>query len=208
MNYLKYFESFLFESNRAPLYHFTHSNKFFKIIDEDILKTNKPYLTHTDLPQQSISVTRNKLFSEKKFYKYRLELDTNKLLAAGFKPIPINEFNLSAKISLKTFGSETPDENIPTEQEEERIYKSIPNIGKYIINIDVDGSDVSQMIYHIEAYKNNLHLLETAYPWIKRIIDFLNKYPHINFRQLKKWKIDKDTPILNAKLIDEITKKK
>ena len=206
MLYLKKFESFLNESiNRAPLYHFTKYDKFLKIITEDLLKTNKPYLTHPDLPQESISLTRDKLFSQKSFSKYRIELDTDKLLAAGFKPIPIHEFNLSAKIAKKKFGSEIPDNFIPSGQQEERIYKSIPNIGKYIINIDVNGSSpydytILDIIKQLELHKDNQH-----YP-IKEIIDFLLKYPNINLRQLLNWRLDKNMTPLNAELINKLIK--
>jgi hypothetical protein len=202
MLYLKKFESFLNESiNRAPLYHFTKSDKFLKIITEDLLKTNKPYLTHPDLPKESISLTRDKLFIQKSFSKYRIELDTDKLLAAGFKPIPIHEFNLSAKIDKIKFGSEIPDNFIPSNQQEERIYKSIPNIGKYIINIDVNNDyTILDIIKQLELHKDIQH-----YP-IKEIIDFLLKYPNINLRQLLNWRLDKNMPPLNAKLINELIK--
>lgn len=198
MFHIKTFESFIIESyNRYPLYHFTYSGKIFDIMKEDLLRVSKPYLPHPNMPQESISLTRNKLFSEKRHYKIRLELDSAKLLAAGFKPVPISEFNLGKKI-LPT------DYNIPSEQEEERIYKSIPNIGKYITSIEVNnlllGYTVDNFLFKItkDAIKKE----------IKILTDFLLKYPHITLKQTWDWKIDKNSPIINAEFINKFMKEK
>ena len=207
MLYLKHFESFLLEStSRAPLYHFTYQNKLNRIFIDDLLKSNRPYLTRPNMPQESISVTRNKYYSERRFYKFRIKLDTNKLLAAGFKPIPINEFNLSV---LKDVG---PDYNIPTQQEEERIYKSIPNIGKYITDIDISdlfsGFKVEDIINNIPQFISNLEDTPLLTEDIKLLINYLLKYPHINFNQTWNWKPDKNSRTLNAQLITSISEKK
>jgi hypothetical protein len=209
MLYLKTFESYL-KGHRSPLYHFTKN--LFKLIEDDILNPGQPTFPKNI---KAICLTRFPGYTEAG--SNRLQLDTDKLIKAGFKPYPVDEMGLGISGKLKKWKQEdievpinkinaflgyskpfmqglkfthgvkgyeflnngTP--YIPTEFEfEERIYKPIPNIGKYIQFIDL----------HQEPNIEKLEILK----------NYIKKYPHIIVRKLKyKWittgKINRQVPL-------------
>lgn len=198
MLYLKTFESYL-KGHRAPLYHFT--DNLLKLIKDDILNLGNPTYPKNI---KTICLTRFPGYTEAKGSN-RLQLDTDKLIKAGFKPYPVDEMGLGISGRLKKWkqeDEEVPSSKIkaflgyskpfrqglkfthgvkgdeflnkgepyiPSEYEfEERIYKPIPNIGKYIQFIDL----------HRVPNKEELEILKK----------YIKKYPHIIIRKIKyKW---------------------
>ena len=202
MLFIKTFESYL-QGQRAPLYHFT--NNLYKLMQDDILNLGQPSYPKNI---KAICLTRFPCYVEAKGSD-RLQLDTNKLIKAGFKPTPIAEIGSMVSNRIKkddelpawkakqfygyskpfqqgmtfTHGVNHPDfdKSIPIEFEfEERIYKPIPNIGKYIDFIDL--------------YRQ---LTPESF---KILTEYVKKYPHIVVRLLKyKWittgKLNRQVPL-------------
>ena len=205
MLFIKTFESYL-QGQRAPLYHFT--NNLYKLIQDDILNLGQPTYPKNI---KAICLTRFPGYGEAKGSD-RLQLDTNKLIKAGFKPKPIAEIGTGISNRLKrasredfennpkiksflnyskpfqqgitfTHGVNYPDfdKSIPIEFEfEERIYKPIPNIGKYIDFIDLYRQPTPESF--------------------KILTEYVKKYPHIVVRLLKhKWittgKLNRQVPL-------------
>lgn len=208
MLYLQTFESYL-EGARAPLYHF--AKDLYNLLKDDILNLGQPSYPKN---RKAICLTRYKGYTEA-FGADRLQLDTNKLIKAGFRPIPIAETGTAIShrlkrggltgsnkedIKIKTFlnyskpfqqgitftpGVEYPESKIgmgiPSEYEfEERIYKPIPNIGKYIMFIDLRN----------EPNDKELKILK----------DYITKYPQIvvrklKYKQIKTGKIVREVPL-------------
>lgn len=191
MLYLQTFESYL-EGARAPLYHF--ANDLYNLIQDDVLNLGQPSYPKNS---KAICLTRFPGYTEAKGWN-RLQLDVNKLIKGGFKPVPFAEMGTEISHRLKKYlkGEEkepknkerflkyskpfqqgitfTPGVNystdvtsgIPLEFEfEERIYKPIPNIGKYIDFIDLRN----------EPNDKQLEILK----------DYIIKYPQIVVRKLK-----------------------
>jgi hypothetical protein len=180
--FLEYISESYLLGGRGPLYHFTSSLSY--IIKSDSLEVHKPaHSSHGK--EKSISLTRNILYFEYTIcglHDCIIKLDTDKLIIDGYMPYPVDEIawldgepniniiknysfgksNFSAikqgKRSLK-HNLDLPihnDDKLGIEYEE-RIYKNINNLGKYIISISIVGN------YNEEDYLN----------------DYLKKYPHI-----------------------------
>jgi len=170
MKYIFLFEKFL-ENNYSPLYHYTNMSNLYNIIKTNILKTHKPYIG-----EKCISFSRNPIYKyDDSSYRPRLKLDQNKLRLNGYKPIPINEFgkpvnNISIpdfKPSLRKYDNNyiPPQlQNYCEWEYEERIYKDIKNINKYIISIQFPNN-VSNIIINdfLENHKSEMK----KYPDIK-----------------------------------------
>lgn len=188
------FESYL-EGGRAPLYHFVLNDfNLYSILNDDTLKTGtrgrdvnlKSIDDEGYMP--SISVTRNSKYSDRG--NLRIELDYNKLLKDGYRSIPIDEMgnaitrkrhsffkqykkpmnpfygykkvHYGGKINKKEGGKDIFLE----EEYEERIYKNISNLGKYIISIKLTK-------YFMIA---DTHIKSDKYIIFK---NYIEKYPHI-----------------------------
>lgn len=167
-------ESYL-KGGRQPLYHSTRY--FINILNSDILKTNKPMF---DVKATSyISFSRNRGFKDYGYKKFMLDADL--LIKDGFVPKPVDEvgtYILGAKphkqeqykeYTKSNPASRTVNHNIDNlktgdmftqeAEYEERIYKDIPNLGKYVIEIVLDPK-------YLEKYRPEL-------------TEYLLKYPHI-----------------------------
>ena len=209
MLFIKTFESYL-QGQRAPLYHFTEN--LYKLIKDDILNLGQPSYPKNI---KAICLTRFPGYGEAKGSN-RLQLDTNKLIRAGFKPTTIAEIGSMVSSRIKKddeipawkakqfYGYSKPFQQgltfthgvdytnfdfknpkisnyMPIEFEfEERIYKPISNIGKYIDFIDLNREPTKEQV--------------------KLLIDYIKKYPHIVVRKLKyKWittgKLNRQVPL-------------
>jgi len=174
-------ESYL-RGGRQPVFHFTSKYGLRGILGEDILKTSKAS-RGTHGKEKSISLTRSIDYSDSRL-DFCIELDSDLLLKDGYKLYPVDEWawkegkpNISA-IKNHNFiksnfpaiksgkrgtkhGLDLPKNPILETEFEERIYKDVKNIGKYIINIYVGkGFDDFQETFskylqkypHIEIY--------------------------------------------------------
>lgn len=180
--FVKNFYEFINESylkgSRAPLFHFTSRLK--EILKSDKLKVSKP--SRSTHKEKSISLTRNIDYQDVLRY-YCIELDSDKLYNNGYVSYPVDELGWSG-VKLKHKGNYIKSNfdsikkgkrgtkhnlNLPKGSDivletefEERIYKDINNIGKYIIAIYINIRHSIFMESDIEEIKN-----------------FLTKYPHI-----------------------------
>lgn len=175
---------------RQPLYHFT--SRLNSILDSNTLKISKPTRSsHGNL--KSISLTRNIDYSDTT-NQYCIELDSDRLLKNGIKSFPVDEWawtregkpNIDAISSYNMgksnfdevkkgrrgtkHGLDLPKEFILETEFEERIYKDITNLGKYISSIYVRENQLSGSLDRLKNY-----LVE--YPNIK-IYTFV-KFPRI-----------------------------
>lgn len=192
-NFELFCESYL-SGSRQPLFHYTNSLK--AIIETDTLKIQKPSFSEDGV--NSISLTRTEVYNDKSG-GCRFVLDTDALIRDGYKPIPVDEVGIAAKMGNIKLKDELKKaahivrhtaSNIVFDDKnkkhpkfkrmeydfEERIYKDIKNLGKYILYID---------FYHqsyIDKYKKLLLGYKEKYPQIKfRIMDYSEKH----FRQPK-----------------------
>jgi hypothetical protein len=154
LKYKQFIKEAYLSGSKQPLYHFTKNLP--KILETDILKRSIPS-GQTHGYEKSISFTRNIDFSDLLTWFY-LELDTDKLFNYGIKSYPVDEAGwkvVSKKSDTKTQKSNFDSVksglrgtkhnlNLPNLKEvtletefEERIYKDIPNLGKYIISIEL-----------------------------------------------------------------------
>lgn len=176
------FEDFINESylsgGRPPLYHSTHY--FTNILKSDLLKANKPAFDVNN--RKSISFTRDRYYGDGGPKKFMVDVDH--LIKDGYKPTPVDEVGsaLNKRKSLglndkpyqnsyskvnprnKTIvhniaGLETGNDLMMSQESEERIYKDIPNFGRYVIEIILPDDSVKR-------YKPELE-------------DYLTQYPHI-----------------------------
>ena len=185
-------ESYL-EGSRQPIYHITRH--LYDILKTDLLKCNKPARTSHG-KDKSISLTRNIDFSDVPSNEI-IELDVDKLINSGIKTYPVDEWawkngkrnldtiNLSRNLSKSGFdefkkGNRGTKHNLDLPKEfkletefEERIYKDITNLGKYIISLNF-RQEPSRGIYDTSG----------DFGVVK---DYLQKYPHI-----KVYLMDKD----------------
>jgi hypothetical protein len=193
---LKKFNQFILEAylkgGRGPIYHFTSSYNFLQILKSDILKISKP--SRSTHKEKSISFTRNIDFMDAR-KDYCFELDVDKLIMNGYKPLPVDEIgwvsgkvkggksyiksnfdsikkgvrgtkhNLNLPKLSKNIDIFNPSSDVVTLETEfeERIYKDIEKLGKYIISIYVN-------------YNN--------YDYIENIKSYLLKYPHIKVHKV------------------------
>jgi len=189
-------ESYL-SGSRQPLYHLT--NKLYSILKSDILKSYKAARTsHGEI--KSISLTMNINYSlDDSGYGEIFEIDVDKLLNDGIKPYPVDEiawqdgkpneyviksdknysksgFDIFKKGLRGTKHNLNLPNNPTVEYEfEERIFKDIEKIGKYIISLNSTNNTFSNE--NIEIISN--YLIE--YPHIKiNIIDDSNRNKKID----------------------------
>jgi len=180
--YLKTFESYL-SGGRQPLY--TWVVDFKRMIESDQLNVGNPtydknHKKRSDTDQlKSISLSRSSSFI---YYKtYRIVLDTNKLIKDGYIPEPFDEF--SAAFNSKLGNTSKPrhfkylkairhglnikfDPKINDEEEyEERIYKDIKDIGKYILYINMQPDTLDRIS--------------------PLVVEYIKKYPHIEIRKFR-----------------------
>lgn len=181
------FESYL-EGGRQPLYHYTSYLK--EILESDKLKIHEAANGET-----SISFTRSLIFTEHVSY-VRLVLDADKLKRDGYKIIPTDEVMAKAvkkptllktrfkdyskvnfktpyrktihKLDIKDWEDEDGMDGLEWEYEE-RCYKDIKNLGKYLIAIDITE----------DKFKQNKNEIE----------EYLKKYPSIKIMELNPKKL-------------------
>jgi len=171
MKYILYFESYLL-GGRQPLYHAT--DYLSDILNDDILKVS----TTAD-KQKAICLTRSSTYDLDYNINVRLVLDVDKLLKDGYKPIPYDEVGANITVGAKNYNKTAksnylfrspkhnlnlPDPEIEdfTWEYEERIYKNIEDLGKYLIAIDLTESSYNK-------YKDTLYKYTQKYPHIKLI---------------------------------------
>jgi hypothetical protein len=166
--------------NKHLLFHHTYISALKEIINHDVLRVNRTCDKVT-----SISFTRCSYYSDA--YVERIVLDYNLLKIDGYNTTPYDEVTMnlrnhldndSFKIKTKGYSKVNPNtfgrcinnklntkithigKTDPLEWEyEERIFKNIKNLGKYIISIETN-------IHHLK------HL-------ILPLKNYIDKYPHI-----------------------------
>jgi len=172
-------ESYL-EGSRQPLYHLTY--RLVYILDSDLLKCGKPSRA-THGKDKSISVTRNIDFShDGALVSEIIELDADKLMRAGIRPYPADEIgsvtknNKTRNFSKSNFdevksgkrgtkhGLDLPTDPVLETEFEERIFQDIPNLGRYMMSINLQRPN-----------SNRNRALEVE----SKISEYLKKYPHI-----------------------------
>lgn len=168
-------ESYL-KGGRQPLYHGTKN--LGKVLETDMLKTNKPAFDKQN--SDTISFSRSKFYTD--YDRIRLMLDADLMYEDNYRPEPVDEVGMAlvktGKVNDPTYAGFTKSNiaskkthyklNIPPvkplinmEQEyEERLYKNLDNLGKYIIEIIFRDKDT------VKEYKKELDA-------------YLKKYPHI-----------------------------
>lgn len=170
-------ESYL-KSGRHLLYHYT--SRLDDIMKTDLLRTSKPAIG-----DNAICFTRSSYFEEHA-QSERLVIDSDLLKIDGYNVYPIDEIILSYKDSIGSFSGYTKanphfrkrkiihktalKQNLGKYgglewEYEERCFKNIKNIGKYIVGIDIT--------YNALSY------------FYKDIKNYLEKYPHIEINELK-----------------------
>lgn len=210
MKYLKLFEQFFsmklnesyLESGRQPLYHITDIIYLIDIILDDILKAKPPsFQIDIKKDEKSISLTRSNMFTHTR-NGCRIVLDSNKL-KHNHTIIPVEEFyilNKSGDDKTKSWKYKKfipnknkyainkiydyDNENGMPHEYEERCFKDITKLGKYIISLQ---------FYDLETIKNAKYLER-----------YIEKYPHISIELIdieNSWK----KPLV-IKIEDLITK--
>ena len=203
------------KGSRAPLYRYFSPIYISEILINDTLKVRKPAAGihgKSDERDKCICFTRNPGFSE--HGNTRLVLDVDKMIKFGYKPVPFDEigsavynFGKSENIlkKLKTYNKVNPEwkvikHKIPglktgektsfgyagMEQEhEERVFKDIEKVGRFILYIDMPKND--------SFYKNENNLLL-----------YIKKYPHIIVREIdpENWKEPKNILLDYNKIIN------
>lgn len=174
MKLLKFdlFERYL-ESGYSPLYHYTPYLE--KIIDDDVLKIKQPFKG-----DKCVCVTRNPLYEFDGVGNKRIKLDQNKLRLDGYTPKSIDEFgyqikSLDRKHNIKNDVS--PSNKIEWEYED-RIFRDIKNLGKYIISIQLPTTQIHSVRYFLPHYE-----------------EYLKKYPNIKLEFYDIYKRWKTTPV-------------
>jgi len=186
MKFLLLFESFL-ESNYSPLYRYVPW--FFKTdMEKDMMSCRIPADENAKcsknknyIPRSCICFTRSVNYSYDGSRSVRIKLDQNKLRKDGYIPYPIDEFRNSIKmrklgknISLK-YTKKSSDDWFVEWEYEERIYKDIKSLGKYIISIQLPNNNKYSKEINSQEFKN-----------------YLKKYPHIKLEEYdinKRWLI-------------------
>jgi hypothetical protein len=180
LNYSQFLNESYLKGSRQPLYHYT-SNLFDKFFGTGIISSDMLKVSGTADDTNAICATRN---IDYKFdnigYKaphlYRIVLDQDKLLLDGIKFKPIDEIKgkLGGKGNVNTHHNKSvsrrPNNKVYTDNDrynmefefEERYYRNIPNLGKYLISIDI-SSDKNLTDNEIDKLK-----------------EYVAKYPHIS----------------------------
>lgn len=198
LNFQKFEESYL-KGSRQPMYHFTYD--IFPIISSDEFKMRNTSARKALGREWSNSWTRNIDFSDASSF-YIIEADADKLKNDGIRFYPVDEWALPTNHNIpvdrkslksKHFGKSNFDKvklgkrgtkhgldlpKIPLifglETEfEERTYKNIKNLGKYIISIMIEDDVIN---YKYSTYNSNKNL----------IAEYLKKYPHIRIKSFNK----------------------
>ena len=189
LKYKQFIKEAYLSGSKQPLYHFTKNLP--EILETDLLKRSIPS-GQTHGYEKSISFTRNVDFSDLLTWFY-LELDTDKLFNDGIKSYPVDEAgwhrarnvsdNKTQKSNFDSVKSglrgtkhnldlpNVKDVTLETEFEE-RIYKDIPNLGKYIISIGINNNNLLNNF--INKYNILFNNYLEKYPQIK-IFEFDNK---------------------------------
>ena len=185
----KIFDSYL-EGGRQPLYHYTTPYWLGEIVESNELKISKA----AD-QEMSISFSRSLYFSDAG--NVRLVLDSDKLKKDGYKIIPYDEVGtvlnnldtIKAKEKLKGYNKVNPEipfkkiignnnfdyNNLALEWEyEERCFKDIKNLGKYLLSIDIRENDYLSHKDEIEQYLEQypeikIHKFNRKTPWDRRL---------------------------------------
>jgi hypothetical protein len=189
--FIKKFEDFINEAylkgGRQPVYHFTSSSGLLGIIKSDELKTSKP-ARQSHGYDKSISLTRNIDYSDSR-NDFCLELDSDSLLIDGYRIYPVDEISWkegkpnkaiknsnfiksnfpyvkSGKRGTK-HGLKLPKNPILETEFEERIYKNVKGVGKYILRIILNRDVLNTRIGFLNEDLRDI------------LVDYLNKYPHV-----------------------------
>jgi hypothetical protein len=172
------------KGGRQPIYHFTY--RLYEIIKSDELRASKPARASHGY-DKSISLTRNIYYTGS--YNICIELNYDELLKHGYRSYPIDEWAWEKgkintwAIKNRNFGKanfpavkagkrgtkhnlDLPKEPALETEFEERIYKNIENLGKFILKIFI-----------------NSKIGKPEYATLK---DYLEKYPHIEIFQIGK----------------------
>jgi hypothetical protein len=190
--FIKKFEDFINEAylkgGRQPVYHFTSSSGLLGIIKSDELKTSKP-ARQSHGYDKSISLTRNIDYSDSR-NDFCLELDSDSLLRDGYRIYPVDEISWKEgkpnKLAIKNFnfiksnfldvksgkrgtkhGLKLPKNPILETEFEERIYKNVKGVGKYILRIILNRDVLNTRIGFLNEDLRDI------------LVDYLNKYPHV-----------------------------
>lgn len=186
MKYLVLFEKYL-ESNYSPLYHYTRSS-LEKILESDQL-IKKPPFKGVDC----VCVTRSPIYKLDFNVSPRLKLDQNKLRLDGYTSIPIDEFSGDKKSLNRKIGKNKSytDDNTTEWEFEERIYKDIKNLGKYIISIQFPKRDENRDSYFFGLSGKRYYPKD--FVELDVVKNYLIKYPHIileSYNVSKRWKTE------------------
>lgn len=213
INQKKYKESILekyLEGHKGPLYHYTLS--LGKILSNDQLKASPPAYGKSGKRKDKdkcICLTRSSGYSE--HGNTRIVLDQNKLLKFGYKANPVDEIGIALTLTNKHKAKKfigyskvnpifkTINHGVkglktgtiaPLEQEhEERIFKDINHVGRFIDYIDLPT----------HAFSHNR----------SELINFVKKYPHIIVREIgpKNW-IEPTKILLDIHMIKDFETRK
>lgn len=169
------------EGNYPPLYHSTPSQLIPHILKSDTLIKSTPYKG-----VKCVCLTRSQLYTVDGRKQPRLKLDQNKLRIDGYIPKPIDEFGDEPNSQNRKYKINNISKNSNTEWEfEERIYKDIPNLHKYLIAIQIPHTD-RLSDHHMDDYGNPVEA-----PYIQTIRDYIKLYPHIKleaYATQERWK--------------------
>lgn len=145
------------KGGRQPLYHYTRVSHLYNILETNILKVSSVVRPRGT---KGICLTRNPYFTHDggTSTSPRIVLDIDKLRRNGYNSFPVDELGITGvKIGHSGNFTKSNIENIKSGKRtvhnnldlpkpgsnglevefEERIYKDIKNIGKYILSIDV-----------------------------------------------------------------------
>lgn len=140
-NFYNYIEESYLDSNFAPIYHKTTTYDFYKIINENTLRTSEVKHPFNNKLIKIISFTRNPKL-DLSYFKFFLDvvikLDKN-LLNKNYKIIPYDFF-------INTNKEKFPKSNILRKEPfeyEEIILKDIDNFMDYIISVDFENNTIT-----------------------------------------------------------------
>ena len=162
---MKYIKPLILESKQVGiLYHYTFTSRLFKILSENILKSERGFLSINSKNYDYISCTRNKnlhLFNPNiSSTQVRIELNGD-LLSTKYKLIPRDDnykrsviYDGDDIIDNKLIDIRDDGDDYGDEMEEAIITKQVPNIIKYINSITFYIDDKNDE-FKITAYFND-----------------------------------------------------
>ena len=140
-NFYNYIEESYLDSNFTPIYHKTTTYDFYKIINENILRTSEVKHPFNNEFIKMVSFTRNPKL-DLSYFKFFLDvvikLDKN-LLNKNYKIIPYDFF-------INTNKEKFPKSNLSRKEPfefEEIILKDIDNVIDYIISVDFENNTIT-----------------------------------------------------------------